>query len=213
MTDEKKPTPPGDDEEDDDLDLLNLGELQPGEAYVADEPKFVGKIPPRKDLPIKPKRHFHHCKAPDHPGIDFPDDPEPRILGPDEPKPELFGFEAVEVQGTPIVRVPEDLQNRDPDSFSESERARLKALVDDPYEHCLKSFDDLKVGDKIMSLGFAGWNWSVVDELRPERKNGSALSPGGKTLYMLMFDQDDRHCWACIGSGNLIGLKRLRIQR
>ena len=180
MTDEKKPTPPGDDE-DEGLDLLNLGEV-----YVAGEPEFVGSLPERKEV---------------------------TVLGPDEPKPELFGFKAVGVQGTPIVRVPEDLQNRDPDSFSEAEQARLKALVDDPYEHCLKSFDDLKVGDKIMSLGFAGWNWSEVDELRPERKNGSALSPGGKTLYMLMFDQDDRHCWACIGSGNLIGLKRLRIQR
>lgn len=174
--------PPEEDE--DGLDILNLGK-DLGEVYIASEPEFVGKIPDRK---------------------------EPIVIGPDKPKEATVGFEVREVQGTEIVRVPDDLQKRDPDSLSEAEMDRLKALTERRRENRLKSFDDLKVGDRILTQSWGGWAMSQVDELRPEKKNGSSLSPEGGTLYMLKFDDDERQCWACFGHGNLIGLKSLTMK-
>lgn len=205
--DEKKPSPEGGDE---DIDLLNLGE-----AYMADEPDYIGEFPKRQDLPIEPANHVSHCKTPDHPEIDFPDEkPEPIVLGPDEPREKKISFAVYEVLGYPVVRLPADLQGRvyKVGMFTPEEEERLAALAKDAYDHKLTSFDDLKVGDLVLALGMTGWNVVKIDELRPERKNGSALTPEGKTLYMLQFDNDDRHCWACIGSGNLIGLQRLHLQ-
>jgi len=205
VTDEKKPTPSGDD----DLDILNLGV---GEVYVEGKPEYVGELPKRKVLPIEPASHVSHCKAPEQPEVDFPERKEITVLGPDKPKDAKIGFAFEEVRGSEIVRVPDDLQKRDPDSFTEAEQDRLKALTERRWEHRLQSFDDLKVGDRILTLGFGGWVMSQVDELYPEKKNGSSLSPSGQTIYMLMFDDDDRHCWACFGHGNLIGLQRLELQ-
>lgn len=96
-----------------------------------------------------------------------------------------------------IVRLPDNLQKR---HLTNEEK---NALIGDYKNHRITSFNGIKIGDHILAMNLGEWNVVTVEEIRSDRKNGSAISASGTTLYMLEFGRDERQCWVCIGAGSL----------
>jgi len=131
---------------------------------------------------------------------------------------EPFGFECQEVSGTEIILVPDHLQDKPPQELTAEDLAELKALTEKPLnETMVTEFQDLKPGSVIMVYTVLEmWDWARVDSVDEEKQDGIAgiaKSPDGSVGYILCFNEDDRHCWACIGSGNLAGLKKLDLRK
>lgn len=63
----------------------------------------------------------------------------------------------------------------------------------------LLKYDDIQKGDEIYAYGVK----AIV-------KEGYATS--GHYVFTLEYDKDDRHCWVCIGIGNMRGLEKLQLK-
>jgi len=119
-----------------------------------------------------------------------------------------------EYMGSEIFLVPKGLQNRDPKKLTVDELAAIRGNIElarssrDLFS--VKDMNDLYEGVCILAPTiFGSYDWAIVD--RFEGRSATARSPSGHTVYILEYDTDDRHCWVCIGSGNLAALKRIHL--
>lgn len=139
------------------------------------------------------------------------------VLSADKPRDREIGFMCYELEGTDVIRPPAGHPNWPPTPANKLSAETVTAWFNDPG--CLITTEDgLIDGERLLIQDLIGLNIGIVSLQKGQEP--TCTSESGNTSFFLTFVHDratvpgrehEPSRWACVGSANLKGLKRLQL--